>query len=208
MGVQDRALMAPPEFAQTEAAIAQAERSPGAKQCPDKIAKAKELAKQGIETYWACRTEDALKMLAEARRLAKEAEGCQPPPAPAPKPTPPPPPAPPKKEISFKWVYFDFDKFVLTPQARGILDETARILQANPEVKLELAGHTDGRGTDGYNRRLSEKRSKAVYDYLITRGIAPGRLKPTAFGEANPVASNETEEGRAKNRRVELKILR
>ena len=82
-GVKDQAIGVPPQFGETEAAVAQAERSPGAKYCPEKIAKAKELGKQGVETYWACRTEEAMKLLAEARKLAKEAEGCQPPPSPA-----------------------------------------------------------------------------------------------------------------------------
>lgn len=102
-GVPDRAIGVPPEFNQTEEVILQAEQSSGAKYCPDKIAKAKELGKQGVETYWACRSEEAMKLLAEARKLAKEAEGCQPPPppppppppAPKPEPTPPPPPTPP-----------------------------------------------------------------------------------------------------------------
>src|SRR4030042_5131608 len=81
-GVKDQAIGVPPQFGETEAAIAQAEKSPGAKYCPEKIAKAKELGKKGVETYWACRTEEAMKLLADARNLAKEGEGCQPPPPP------------------------------------------------------------------------------------------------------------------------------
>ena len=83
-GVPDRAAAVPAELDQTEAAIAQAKQSQGAKYCPEKIARAKELAKKGAETYWACRNEEAMELLAEARRLAKEAEGCQPPPPPPP----------------------------------------------------------------------------------------------------------------------------
>jgi len=83
-GVKDQTLGYPSQFDETEVAIAQAERSPGAKYCPEKIAKAKELGTKGVETYWACRTAEAMKLLAEARALAKEAEGCQPPPPPAP----------------------------------------------------------------------------------------------------------------------------
>ncbi len=209
-GVPDRALIAPAEFRETESAIAAAEKSPGAKHCPDKIAKAKELARQGVETYWACRTAEAMSKLAEARKLAKEAEACQPPPPPPPPPAPPkapPPPPPPKKEISLKWVYFDFDKYVLTPKAKATLDEAAAILKENPSLVVELAGHTDAIGTDSYNKALSEKRSKAVLDYLVSKGIAASRLKMVAFGEAKPVAPNNTEEGRAKNRRVELRII-
>jgi len=77
-GVQDRAAMVPDDFGQTEVAIAQAEQSQGAQYCPEKIAKAKELAKEGAEVYWTCHNTESSRLLAEARRLAKEAEGCGP----------------------------------------------------------------------------------------------------------------------------------
>jgi len=93
-GVPNRAAGVPEEFGQTQAAIAKAERSSGAQYCPEKITKAKELAKKGVETYWACRTKEAMGLLAEARAVAASAEMCQAPPKPAPvvKPAPPPPP--------------------------------------------------------------------------------------------------------------------
>jgi len=81
-------------------------------------------------------------------------------------------------------------------------------LKENPEVRLELAGYTDGTGTEVYNKGLSDKRSKAVFDYLVSRGIAASRMRTVGYSESNPVASNKTEEGRAKNRRVELRILK
>lgn len=210
MGVPDRALIVPQEFAQTEAAIAAAEKSPGAKNCPEKLAKAKELAKQGVETYWACRTAEAMKLLADARNLAKEAEACQPPPPPpAPKPAPTPPPPPPKKEpVSFHSVYFDFDKAMLKPEAKAELDRAAKILLQNPALTLELQGHTDSIGTDAYNKALGERRAKAVFDYLKSKGVAANRLKVVSYGESKPVAPNNTEQGRAKNRRVDLTILK
>jgi len=99
-GVPSKAIGVPDQFGQTEAAIASAENSEGAKYCPEKIARAKALAKEGVETYWACRTAEAMDLLFQARKLAKEAESCQPPPraaAPPPPPmatAPPPPPAP------------------------------------------------------------------------------------------------------------------
>ena len=89
-GVPDKAIWAPAEFGQTEAAIASAERSAGAKYCPEKIARAKELGKQAAEIYWICRTAEAMGLLAQARNLAKEAESCRPPA----RVTPPPPPPP------------------------------------------------------------------------------------------------------------------
>ncbi len=95
-GVANRAAMVPDDFGETEAAIAQAEQSAGAKYCPEKIAKAKELAHDGAEVYWACRNTESSRLLAEARKMAKEAEACGPQAAPAPTPAPPAPaPAPP-----------------------------------------------------------------------------------------------------------------
>jgi peptidoglycan-associated lipoprotein len=211
MGVPDRALIVPGEFSQTEAAIAASEQSAGAKHCPEKIAKAKELAKKGVEAYWACRTDEAMKLLADARNLAKEAEGCQPPPPPpAPKPAPAPaPPPPPKKEpVSFHSVYFDFDKATLKPEAKAELDRAAKILLENPDLTLELQGHTDSIGTDAYNKALGERRAKAVFEYLKAKGVAPHRLKVVSYGESKPVAPNNTEKGRAKNRRVDLTIVK
>ena len=242
-GVKDKCVQScvPREFDETEAAIARAERSPGAKSCPGKITGAKELARQGAEAYWAGRTEEGLRLLTEARQMAQAAEQCQPlppapspaakptppppspPPPPAPKPEPSPPPPPPvvkaeplpppppplpKKEISLKRVNFDFNKSTLARKTKVTLNETAKILKEDPEVRLELAGYTDGTGTEVYNKGLSDRRSKAVFDYLASKGIAASRMRAVGYGESNPVASNKTEEGRAKNRRVELRILK
>jgi len=239
-GVRDKCVQScvPREFDETEATIARAGRSPGAKSCPGKITGAKELARQGAEAYWASRTEEGLRLLAEARQMAQAGEQCQPlppppspaakpaphppspapapapkpepsppPPPPAPEPTPPPPP-PPKKEVSLKLVYFDFNKSRLTRKAKTTLNETAKILKENPDIKVELAGYTDGTGTEVYNKGLSGRRSKAVFDYLVSKGVAASRMRAVGHGESNPVASNKTEEGRAMNRRVELRILK
>ena len=124
-----------------------------------------------------------------------------------PEPSPPPPP-PPKKEVSLKRVYFEFNKSTLTRQAKTALNETAKTLKENPEIKVELAGFTDGTGTEVYNKGLSDRRSKAVFDYLASKGISPSRMRAVGYGESNPVASNKTEEGRVKNRRVELRTLK
>ncbi|MBN1106368.1 MAG: OmpA family protein [Deltaproteobacteria bacterium] len=210
-GVEDKSCVVPDEFGQTEAAIASAEKSSAAKYCPDKIARAKALGKKGVETYWACRTDEALAILDAARRLAKDAESCQPP---KPKVAPPPPavtprPAPPaKREVTLKWVHFDFDKADLTPQAKATLDETAKILKDHPGMMLELDGYTDVIGTDAYNLKLSERRAKTVHNYLVSKGVPAARLKVKALGKSNPVADNKTPQGRAENRRVELRILR
>lgn len=209
-GVPNRATWVPGEFDQTEAAIASAERSEGAKYCPEKIAKAKELGKKAAETYWRCNTNEAMALLAEARNLAKEAESCRAParvtPAPAAPPAPAPPPA--KQPISFHSGHFEFDKSTLTPETKAELDRAAKILQDNPDAMLELQGNTDSVGTDAYNKALGERRAKAVFDYLKSKGINPNRLKMVSFGESKPVTSNATDAGRAQNRRVDLVIVK
>ena len=147
-GVRDHATFVPSEFDRTEAVIAEAERSEGAKYCPEKIAEAKELGREAIDVYWACHDKEAMDKLAQARDLAREAQECRPPapqakPAPPPPPPPPPPPAP-KKEIVLKSITgFAFDRASIPPAQRAVLDDHEAVLEANPEVRVEIAGHTD-----------------------------------------------------------------
>lgn len=211
-GVSDKALTAPSEFDQTEAAIARAEKSEGAKYCPEKIAKAKENGKYAAEVYWACHTDKAMALLAEARKLAKEAEACQPPAKVTP-PLPPPLPAPlppttERQPISFHSVHFDFDKSNLKPEGKAELDRAAKIMQDNADVVLELQGNTDSVGTDAYNKALGDRRAKTVFEYLKSKGINSSRLKTVSLGESKPDATNATDAGRAQNRRVDLVILK
>lgn len=128
----------------------------------------------------------------------------------APPPAPPPPVAaaqPVRKRITLRGVNFDFDKWNIRPDARVILDEAARILNEElSEASVVVEGHTDWMGSDEYNERLALRRADSVRSYLIARGVAPSRLRIAGFGERQPVASNETEDGRAQNRRVELRI--
>lgn len=120
-------------------------------------------------------------------------------------PPPPPAPAPPtKQKMVLRGVNFDFDKSNIRPDARPILDEAARSLKDNPDLRVQVQGYTDSVGTDQYNQRLSVRRAQAVKDYLVSKGVASSRLQVKGFGESNPVASNDTAEGRAQNRRVEL----
>ncbi len=109
--------------------------------------------------------------------------------------------------IDLKGVNFDFDKSTLRPDAVAILSEATEILKRYPDLRVEVAGHTDAVGTDAYNQGLSERRAKAVYDYLTTNGVDAGRLQgPTGYGESRPIDSNDTAEGRARNRRTELNV--
>lgn len=100
--------------------------------------------------------------------------------------------------------FFDFDKAVLRPDHYAELNEVASVMKANPDLKVELDGHTCDRGPEKYNQKLSERRAKAVLDYLVNNGIDPQRLSWKGYGETQPAYPNTSEENRAKNRRVEL----
>lgn len=104
-------------------------------------------------------------------------------------------------------VHFDFDKSNLKPEAIAILDEAAELLTVHETVVIEVAGHTDAIGTDEYNQGLSERRAKSVYDYLVSQGINASRMSTKGYGESRPIATNETSEGRALNRRTELVVI-
>lgn len=104
-------------------------------------------------------------------------------------------------------VNFEFDSDRLTPEAKEILKQVAQTLQAYPDVNVEIAGHTDSTGTDAYNLGLSEKRSIAVKNFLTGQGVLAARMSPTGYGESQPIDTNDTEEGQAKNRRVELRVI-
>jgi OOP family OmpA-OmpF porin len=115
--------------------------------------------------------------------------------------------------IDLKGVNFDFDKSTLRPDAVAILNEAIEILKRYPDLKVEVAGHTDSVGTDAYNQGLSERRARAVYDYLTSNGIDAARLVgPNGYGESRPIAPNtnpdgsDNPEGRAQNRRTELNV--
>jgi len=104
-------------------------------------------------------------------------------------------------------VHFETAKAVLTENSRTILEIVARSLADWPDVRVEIAGHTDARGTEPYNLDLSQRRAEAVRTYLAERGVAADRLTAKGYGESKPIANNGTEAGRTKNRRVELKRL-
>jgi OOP family OmpA-OmpF porin len=126
-------------------------------------------------------------------------------PAPAPEPEPAPPPPPQEERIVLRGVQFDLDKADIRPDAAVILDEAASQL-AGKSARVQVQGHTDSTGSDAYNQTLSERRANSVRDYLISKGIESSRLTASGFGESQPVADNATKDGRALNRRVELKV--
>ena len=136
-------------------------------------------------------------------------------PVPAPVVAEPTPPPPKRVQVTDKKieitdiVQFETNKAVLLPQSEQLLNEVADALKEHSEIdEVRVEGHTDSQGGDKPNMKLSEARAKAVRDYLIGRGIDGSRLVAKGFGESKPVADNDTEEGRFKNRRVEFEITR
>jgi outer membrane protein OmpA-like peptidoglycan-associated protein len=104
-------------------------------------------------------------------------------------------------------VFFDFDKWDLRPESFIELNLVVKLLNENPMLEIELGAHTDSRGSDEYNIKLSDHRAKSCVDYIISKGINPARVTWKGYGETVPVATNDTDEGRQLNRRVEFKIM-
>jgi len=130
-------------------------------------------------------------------------------PAPPPPPPPPPPPAAPTSEkVTFAAdAFFDFGKSTLKPEAKAKLDDlVAKTAGVNLEVIIAV-GHTDNVGSDAFNQKLSVARAEAVKAYLTSKGVEKNRVYTEGKGEKQPVADNKTDEGRAKNRRVEIEVV-
>ena len=104
-------------------------------------------------------------------------------------------------------VTFATNSYSLEPQFLRTLDRIADSMVSFPDSLIDVYGFTDSTGSVGYNQRLSEQRAQAVANYLIGRGVAAGRIRSQGYGVGNPVASNDTEDGRSRNRRVEIKIV-
>jgi OOP family OmpA-OmpF porin len=133
-------------------------------------------------------------------------------PAPAPVAAPAPAPKPAPKPVAQKVtlaadVLFDFDKSVIKPDGKNKLDDLSQKIRAiNLEVVIAI-GHADSIGTDAYNQKLSVRRAESVKAYLVSKGVEPNRIYTEGKGEKQPVASNKTKDGRAKNRRVEIEVI-
>ncbi len=133
----------------------------------------------------------------------------KPPPAAAkPAPAPKPPPAVTQSKITLQAdTLYDFDKSTLKPEGKATLDKIAADLS---KIKLEViiaVGNTDGIGTDAYNMALGQRRAQSVKDYLVSKGVDQSRIYTESKGKSNPVASNATAEGRAKNRRTDIEVV-
>ena len=137
------------------------------------------------------------------------------PPAPAPppparvtkKPAPAPAPAPPaQSRLVLRGVNFATDSAAIDPASAVVLDVAADQLRGRPGVSVVVEGHTDSTGSEAHNQALSQRRADSVRSYLVRKGVPAAQLTARGFGESNPIASNDTADGRAMNRRVELEV--
>ena len=105
-------------------------------------------------------------------------------------------------------IFFETNQATLKSSSYPELDRAAALMKANPELEVEIAGYTDAKGSDTYNRDLSQRRANSVREYIINQGVDGARLVAIGYGEASPIATNDTEQGRAENRRVEFVVRR
>jgi len=113
----------------------------------------------------------------------------------------------PEKVYTLKDVHFDTGKATITSGSFPSLNELVGALKAKPTMTIEIAGHTDNVGTPESNQLLSQDRANSVKQYLVSKGIAANRLTATGYGDTQPIASNDDEEGRQQNRRTEVRII-
>ena len=197
------------------------------KKCPKEYKEAEMLQKKAVKLYKTCRAEEAMPVAKEAYDKAKSL--CPPVPCPEAcnKPAPPKdsdgdgvldpddkcPNTPKGATVNsvgcwvIKGLLFDFNKADIKPQYYKNIDNVIKVLKANPNMKVEIQGHTDNIGSASYNMKLSLKRAKAVADYIISHGISPDRVTYKGYGFTKPIAPNDTPEGRALNRRVQIKPI-
>ncbi|MRS65806.1 OmpA family protein [Larkinella terrae] len=111
------------------------------------------------------------------------------------------------KTVTLNNVYFDQSSYLLRPESHAQLNQLVALLKSRPGLKIEISGHTDNVGDPRLNLALSENRARVIMSYLITNGIAENRLRFKGYGQTQPVAANDSEENKRKNRRVEVKLL-
>ena len=111
-------------------------------------------------------------------------------------------------EFILKNIFFETDSYDLKPESKIELTKLLQFLNKNPSINMEIGGHTDNQGSKEHNMRLSNNRAKTVYEYLITNNIVEERVSYKGYGFSKPIDTNDTEEGRANNRRTEFKIIK
>jgi outer membrane protein OmpA-like peptidoglycan-associated protein len=112
----------------------------------------------------------------------------------------------PSKPVVLRNVFFETGSAALLPMSTTELDRLVALLRETPALRIQVSGHTDDVGDDASNQTLSENRAKAVHDYLVQNGITADRLRFKGFGETKPIETNDTPEGRARNRRTEFVV--
>ena len=105
-------------------------------------------------------------------------------------------------------VHFDFNRAAIKKAGKKILDEDVALLKSNKSLDISIEGHCDKVGTDIYNQQLSERRARVVYNYFLKKGVSADRMRTVGYGRSNPIAPNDTPVNRAKNRRVEIHIIK
>jgi OOP family OmpA-OmpF porin len=176
-GVPDRAVYVPQWVTDTEVAISKAEASAGARSCPDKIAKAKELAANAMRIYWSCREGEARALMAEARKLAADAEACS-------------GTVTRKTELAAD-ALFAFNKAILTRQGEAALNNLVQDLRSGSVSSIQVVGHTDPLGSDAYNMQLSEQRANSVAQHLASQGVPADRIRAEGRGETQLKVTEE-----------------
>lgn len=112
-----------------------------------------------------------------------------------------------RKNFVFEPIYFDFDKYEIRPEHMAFLDRLIKVVKGHSDLRVKVTGHTDSRGTDAYNDTLSQNRAKAIIDYFVAHGLSADRLEFEFKGESQPVDTNNTPEGRQRNRRVDFSFI-
>ncbi len=179
---------APQEYAKAEAKLAHVQEEMG----------------EGHWTY-------AGKYVPEADQLVRETQAAAKRNCPKVAKAAPPPPPPPVERPTFvlDGIYFDLDKATIRPSSERTLDEAGSVLKRFTSVEVRIDGHTDSTGSEQHNQGLSERRAKAVKDYLVRKfGISSDRIKTMGYGETRPLGDNKTKKGRQQNRRIEFIITK
>ncbi|QWR77264.1 OmpA family protein [Candidatus Magnetomonas plexicatena] len=189
------------ELPEADQAIAKAQAAGKDKECPDLFAKAAKMRDDAYDTYLACHTAEGIELAKKAIQMANAL--CPPKPQPAPEPAK----AREWKEVAkIVLVNFATDKSNIEAKYYVELNQAIDFAKHYPDAKIEVDGHTDNKASKSYNDALSMRRATAVADYLEKQGISSSRIKANGFGFSQPVDTNATAAGRAKNRRVEIRI--
>ena len=178
----------PKELTAADRAVEDARKAGKDKKCPEEFNDVKNMKDTAYKIYTSCRTKEGIDLAKDATKNAKAL--CK------------------VIDRMTLMVNFDFDKSVIREGDKAKLKKAIDFVKKYPGFKIKIEGHTDYIGTEKYNQGLSERRAGAVMKYLVKGGGIDGkRLTAVGYGESKPVASNKTNEGRAKNRRVEILIL-